>query len=275
MKFANLLTKFYFQPWAIRPDQHAAMGRALQAYLESPKAFMPDEGGSSDDDDTSSLLSVHNGVAVITIDGPLGKRLSWFERTCVGGCDYDDISAAVSQAAADDNVRALVLDINSPGGMMTGLPECAALLARVEKPTYAWTEVQACSAAYWLAASCDEIHCTPSADLGSVGVYIAAVDTSREWEMSGWKLELFRAGKLKAIGLDGKAFTDDERSYLQSIVDKSAIAFRSAVTSRRPRVADSTMEGQWFRGDDSLALGLADSVTEQFEHLLAAVMATA
>jgi ClpP class serine protease len=270
MKFANLLTKFYFEPWCIRPDKHAAMGRLLTEYLKQPKAFM-------DENDTEGSagceVECYSGIAWIPVHGVLGKNLSLLELMC-GGCDYNDIAEAVEETLADPMVHTLLLDFDTPGGMLLGLPELAARIksASQTKRVIAWSEAQCCSAGYWLASQCQEFHVTPSSQIGCIGTYNACVDSSREWEMTGFKLELFKSGKLKALGLEGKAWTDEEREFMQSRADKHGAEFRSAVTAARPGIEQATMEGQWFDGADAVSLGLADSTVNRLEDLVFALL---
>ena len=272
MKFANLLTKFYFEPWFIRPNKHAAMGRLLNDYLKSPRAFAGDDDGEGSG---GCAVECYSGIAWIPVHGVLGKNLSSLELMC-GGCDYNDIAEAIEEALEDPMIHTLLLDFDTPGGMGVGLPELAARIksASASKRVVAWSECQCCSAGYWLASQCQEFHVTPSSQIGSIGTYIAAVDSSREWEMDGLKLELFKSGKLKAIGLDGKVWTDEERQFLQARVDKHAAQFRSAVSAVRPGVAADTMEGQWFDGTEAVALGLADSTAQCLEDLVSALLAS-
>lgn len=272
MKFANLLSKFYFEPWCIRPDKHAAMGRLLTDYLKAPKAFM-------DENDSEGYggceVECYSGIAWIPVHGVLGKSLSSLELMC-GGCDYDDIAEAVEESLANPMVHTLLLDFDTPGGMAVGLPELAARIAAASqvKRVIGWSEVQCCSAGYWLASQCQEFHVTPSSQIGCIGTYNACVDSSREWEMNGFKLELFKSGKLKALGLDGKAWTDEERTFMQACVDKHGAEFRSAVTAARLGIAPATMEGQWFDGTDAVTLRLADSTAPSLESLVTALLAT-
>ncbi|MEI6035786.1 MAG: S49 family peptidase [Verrucomicrobiae bacterium] len=271
MKFANLLSKFYCEPWCIRPDKHAAMGRLLQDYLKSPRGFMSDPGAEPAE---SCEMEVHSGIAWIPIHGVLGKHLSQLEMMC-GGCDYDQVAEMVEEATADPAVHTLLLDFSSPGGITTGLPELAARLrtAAQSKQLIAWSETECCSAAYWLASQCHEIYCTPSASIGCVGTYIAGIDDTRAWEMEGHKLELFRSGKLKALGMEGKAWSDEDRAFLQARVDKNGVEFRAAILANRPGIPADALEGQWFDGTDAVSNGLADATAMQFQDVIVAILA--
>lgn len=273
MRYAHILSKFYYEPWAIRPDAHATIGRALHARLHSPRASWGPENDEEPDREAPEL-EIFGGIAIVPIHGILGKNLSQLEMAC-GGCDYSAVSRMVDQAAADPLVHTIILDLDTPGGMIVGMAETAARIAaaREEKTVLAWCEAQCCSAGYRLAIEASEIYCTPSAIIGSIGTYSAGIDESRAWENEGYKLELFRSGNLKAIGIPGKAWTDEERAYMQAQVDRSGAAFRAAVSARRPGVTEDTMQGQWFDGDEAATRRLADSTLLRMEDLLAAILA--
>jgi ClpP class serine protease len=87
-----------------------------------------------------------------------------------------------------------------------------------------------------------------------------------EW---GIKLELYRAGKYKAIGLPGKDTAEDEAKFIQSSVDRSNDIFKDFVRSRRPAAEESAMEGQWFDGAEAVAYGLADATVSTLDEVLA------
>lgn len=213
------------------------------------------------------------GVAVIPVYGVLAKNLSAFEESCGGGTDISPIAHALSQAAADPDVAKIVLDIDSPGGEVTGIPELGARIRSVaaEKPVIAFSDATTASAAYWVASQADEFYVTPSSRQGSIGVYAAWLDETVALEMRGLRLELFAAGKHKAMGSPGRGLTDEERDMMQAGVDAIYADFTAAVLSRRPGVAASTMQGQMFRAPESVRLSLADGIVEDWESFVSIV----
>jgi protease-4 len=262
VKLARIATLLYATPWHILPEAH----RRLQSLFEAHQtSFITLPGNDGDQDDMEkSSYDVQNGVAIVPVNGIIGKRLNMLEMMC-GGADVDQIVSAVQKADMDPAVESILLNVNSPGGMVTGTPEAASAFGQTSKPLYAFTDSQMCSAAYWLASSATAgIFVTGSSDVGSIGTYLAMVDSSRAYEMEGLKLELFKAGKLKAIGLEGKAFTDEERTFLQEGVERANSRFTAAVVANRKsagyRIADETMQGQWFDGEQAVANGLADQL---------------
>jgi signal peptide peptidase SppA len=208
------------------------------------------------------------GVAVVPVYGVLAKNLSAFEESCGGGTDVNPIAHALHQAAADPEVQKIILDIDSPGGEVTGIPELGARIRAIDtggKPVIAFSDATTASAAYWIASQAGEFYVTPSSRQGSIGVYAAWLDETVALEMRGYSLELFAAGKHKAMGMPFRGLSDEERQMLQDNVDAIYRDFKAAVTANRPGVEDATMQGQMFRADESVARGLADGIVEDWE----------
>ena len=215
------------------------------------------------------------GVAVIPVNGLIGKRLSAMAILC-GGCDVDQVSRALAAACADSNVATILLDINSPGGMGVGLAELSAQIAAVDaqKPVVAFTDFQCCSAAYWLAAACREIYCTPSALVGSIGAYLACEDDSEAWRMAGREKLVFNGdATYKAMGQPGKKWTQAEKDFMQARSVKATANIRAAAQAHR-KLDESTMQGQTFDGDDAARLNLVDGLFNSRDELLAMLAAS-
>lgn len=280
MKYPRLLTALRTARWAITPGALGGIVDSMAAHLRGDLSLrdasqrrraslldMP-EDAASDAPPPASYATPALGVATITVSGIIGKHLSALETMC-GGVDVDRLSAQLTEAAADDSVQVVVLDIDSPGGVVTGVPELAAQIRALGKPTLAFTDTQACSAGYWLAAACDSIVATPTADLGSIGVYIALLDDSAWYAKEGYKLELIKAGTFKGMGMSGQPLADAERALLQADVDAIYEMFTADVLTRRGSVSTETMQGQTFMGARAVTAGLADEIVPDFSTLLA------
>lgn len=232
--------------------------------------YLEDEDTLLDSSIVLPMYTTQEGVAVIDVEGIIGKRLSGMAVMC-GACDLDTLSTALRAAMADSNVSAIVLDINSPGGTGIGLPEISSLIAKASqsKPIVAFTDYQACSAAYWIAAQCDAIYCTPSAVVGSIGAYIAAVDDSAAWKSEGRERLVFNgSARYKAMGTSGKAWTQEEKDFMQARSEKATAGIRAAAQTHRT-LAEEDMQGQVFDGPDALTHNLVDGLVDSREELLA------
>ena len=203
------------------------------------------------------LPELPSGITVLMPWGILGRAWSAVERYWLDPVDVDQIVEEIAETPEGSTV---VLWFRSPGGVISGVPETAAQLRQLGKTRrlIAFTDDLCCSAAYWLAAQCSEIHATPTADLGSIGVYIALYDYTEYLAKLGVSLELFKAGSMKAMGLEGNPLSEEESALLQSQVDESYRAFTGDVTRNRA-IAEATMQGQSLRGKNALDANLVDT----------------
>lgn len=205
-----------------------------------------------------NLPDVPPGVQTFLIWGALGRAWSSFDLWWFDAIEVDEIVNQLAKAPVGTTV---VFWFRSPGGIVTGIPETAAEILRIKKARglrlIAFCDDMVASAAYWLAAMCDEIVATPTADAGSIGVYLAYYDFCAYLEKMGVKLELFKEGTLKGTGLIGNPLDEAARVYLQAGVTEAYGHFTEAVTAMR-KVEPGSMQGQTFRGQDAMDANLVD-----------------
>jgi capsid assembly protease len=141
------------------------------------------------------------GVAIITITGSLVNRGAWVGASS-GLTSYEGIAHQIESAARDPKVKAIILDMDSPGGEAAGAFETAALVRAVNavKPTYAAINGMAASAAYALASGARAIVSMPSGLAGSIGVVMLHADYSRALDRAGITPTLIHAGAHKVDG---------------------------------------------------------------------------
>ena len=212
---------------------------------------------------------VVGNVAVIPVSGPIGKGLSPIERL-MGGADVDVIAGWLEEAAANPAVEKVFLSVNSPGGTVTGVEELAAMVANFPKPTRAFADNIAASAAYWIASQADEFVVTASSSIGSIGVYLIVTNLEEYYASQGIKFEVIAAGVHKAAGAEGMPLTAEQRAYLQSSVEATRDGFRAAVLRKRRYVQTSDMEGQVFTGREAAAKGLVTGIVSSYKEALSA-----
>ena len=204
-------------------------------------------------------------VGVIPLRGVIGKGLSRLE-ALTGAVDVDEFTSSLEDMEDDDEVEYIIIDISSPGGTVTGVEEAAAMVARSNKKTIAFTDTEAASAAYWIGSAADRFVATPSATVGSIGVYMAIPDYSKAFEMQGVRMDVIKSGTLKGAGIPGTSLTDAQRADLQAQVEAIHADFKANVRSKRSLVKDEDMEGQVFSGRQAagkgLVTGLASSLAE-------------
>jgi signal peptide peptidase SppA len=263
--YAQLIQAVYHEPALITPGAHASIRQLLesrlgQSALEPAAERKPGEGPCGEKVQVDQASVDDDGIAHIPVGGALGQGLKPFDRG-EGAVDTLDLRAELSQFAADKKVRAAILDIDSPGGMVLGTPETAEAIARFRdsKGIYAFTRGMIASAAYWLAASTNGIYATPSSSVGSIGTLVTFFDLTKMADMKGIKVEVIKSGKFKGMGTPGTALNDEQRAHLQARVDQISAQFKAHVLANRD-VPDDAMQGQMHLASDALKLGLIDGI---------------
>mgnify|MGYP003335601048 CR=1 FL=1 len=208
-------------------------------------------------------MKIEGGLAMIPVKGPLGINLGAFEKGS-GATDYQDIQNELAEANENPQVENILLVMDTPGGMWGGLPETARAIANSAKPVYAYVPPggMCASAGMFLAAPCSGRLLAPSAQMGSIGVYCAYMDLSAMAEQRGIKVKVFSSGTYKGMGVPGTSLTPDQEQLLQEQVMELADEFYEHIRNHIGDVPDEAMQGQMFRSERAVELGLADSVVE-------------
>lgn len=251
------------EPQLLDSRAHANIVKLLDLHArgEWSKREGVDGCGSQVDLPQAELI---DGIGYIPVGGPLGLGLGKFEKGA--GCtDYDDIEDDLETFEADPECKAVMLCIDSPGGMVNGLFELCNKIQACEKPVYAFTRGSACSAAYALMVSCDETFAAPSADVGCMGCYIAFNDVTEAMKANGIKTELFASGKYKGMGHPGVPLTADQRQLIQDRVNALNASYQEHILNCRGEVSPDDMQGQTFIGSDAEKHNLVDAVVQNLD----------
>jgi signal peptide peptidase SppA len=152
-------------------------------------------------------------VAVIPVVGIISHRASMIAEISGAGAgtSIQKLQGSLRQALGDPDCKAIVLDVDSPGGSVDGVMELASEIyeGRRQKPITAVCNSMACSAAYWLASAASEVVCTPSGQCGSIGVYMLHQDESEALKKEGIKITVIKAGKYKTEGNPSEPLSDE------------------------------------------------------------------
>lgn len=167
--------------WAIEPG--ALQG--IQTFLRESQARL--SLFSEQPLKNTHLISVRNGIAVISIHGIITARADIFT-FLMGGTPLDLLAQELHIALNDDEIKAILLDIDSPGGVAVGPAEMAEIIfnARKTKPIWAYIGRNGCSAAYWLASAAENIVAHKSALVGSVGV-VSTIPIQEHADKDGYR----------------------------------------------------------------------------------------
>lgn len=205
--------------------------------------------------------------AIIPLKGVIGRGLPEMETYC-GSCDLEEVEEMLEDAVRDDAVKVIILSVDSPGGVSVGVPEFARRIRNCPKRVIAFTESEACSAAYWIASQASEFFATPSSSVGSVGCYIAYLDESEAYRKDGYKMEVIKSGDLKGAGISGTALSDAQRKMLHDQTVEIHTDFKDDVKAVRSFVQDADMEGQVFSGKVAASKGLVTGLVDGFDELM-------
>jgi len=272
MRYDQLFSKLFCSPLCLEPGRRAAFEQVLLAHMRgTPIPIQARKVDSLEADRyAETILEVVGKQAIIHIDGAIDRHISQLDRLCFDACDLNDVNRALARVETNSEIEDVLLVINSPGGTVSGVPETARRIAdlAMKKNVFAFIDGMGCSAAYWLAAACDQIFCAESSMVGSIGVYLAVLDASKQLEMLGLNVQTIQAGELKTAGVDWKPLTDSERVHLQDVVDEINELFRAAVTAKRT-LGNETMQGQAFFGASAIEAGLVDAIVRDKDAALA------
>ncbi|MBN1646021.1 signal peptide peptidase SppA [Candidatus Woesearchaeota archaeon] len=201
-------------------------------------------------------------VAVIQIKGTITgeEPAAFFDTGIVSSSEVMDLIKEVEEAP---NIKAVVLEINSPGGLPVASQEIMQAVKDLDMPTVAWIRESGASGAYWIATGTDHIIANPLSIVGSVGVigsYLEYPNLLTRFNISYVRLV---GGEKKDIGIPFRSIEELEQDYLQEKVDKLHEYFWKSVAENRG-IDDSKMKslatGEYWLGEEALELGLVDEL---------------
>ena len=238
------------------------MGIARVARLmeddDAPMLSFSDEGRNP-----RKGYDVEQGVALIPVAGTLVQKLGAL-RPMSGMTGYDGIRQNLFAALADDEVKAIVFDIDSPGGEAAGCFDLVDTIfeARGAKPITAIVDEMAFSAAYAIASACDEIMVPRTGGTGSVGVIVMHMDMSDALDAAGLKVTIITHGDLKADGNPYQRLARETKARIQADIDTMGELFVETVARNRNMAASKVrdMQAATFLGSAGVDRGLADAV---------------
>jgi ClpP class serine protease len=215
----HLIEKFK-EPWLIDPHTLSVMGDLFLEKLNTGTLV------STSGKVSTPAYEVNERTAVMDIEGTLLPRATGIDALC-GFNSVFDYAETFQSLQSYENI---ILRINSPGGQLTGIPEFAELISTSGSNTVAFVDEIATSSAYWLAAACDKLITTPSATLGSVGVYIPIIKKRKN---ENYQIHYFTAGKQKLYGSPDIELSEEETAYFQKTVEDTYEWFTTAVAKYR------------------------------------------
>ncbi len=204
-------------------------------------------------------------VAVIPVQGAIASADS-----SLGGAQPtvtpEGLADALAQAADDDGVQAVVLEVNSPGGGVTASDEMHQSIVdfkkNTDKPVVVSMGDTAASGGYYISTAADEIVANETTLTGSLGVIFQLNNFEELADKYGYKQVVIKSGEFKDIGNAFRQITPEEREIFQSLVDESYAEFVDVISSGRGIPKDRVREiadGRIYSGQRAKELGLVDS----------------
>lgn len=266
-------------PWAILPEKLATIVdlvalRAGGGELSDEEIQARIGGGQA-----QQQVVTKSTVAILPLFGVLAPRASLMSEIS-GATSLERFAAVFSAAVADQEIDAILINVDSPGGTTDLVPETAAIVrdALGSKPIVAIANTHACSAAYWIGCQADEFVVTPSAMVGSIGVFAAHTDMSVLEEKAGVKTTLISAGKYKVETNPFEPLSEEARAAIQARVDDAYAMFVADVALGRgvseASVRSGFGEGRPVTAQAAVDGGMADEVAT-FEATVAKLVAGA
>lgn len=242
--------------WAMRRDDvMASQALQLRAAVANGEVEATMAGDRLEGSDFARVI---NGVAVIPVKGPLMRAFTWW------AWSYEEVGRDLALAQASNLVRAIVLDIDSPGGLVSGCGDLAVVIrASGPKPVEAFVGGLAASAAYWLASAASRVRVGSGAILGSIGSVIEYVDFEPMFEKMGAKIVRVVAEQSPNKRLDPHG--PEGQAEMQALVDAAGAEFVAGVAANRgvteAQVLSEFGQGLVFDGMEAIARGMADERT--------------
>lgn len=252
-------------PWAMLPDQVMIMSEMIRGMdITAHLASADIEARSRRDDDDESYgfyTELIEGIAHVRASGPLMKHMSSFSSSTSTVLMRRDIR----KAAADPNVRGILLSLDSPGGTVAGTRELAQEVAAAAavKPVHGFAEDMAASAAYWVISQTARLSSNATALVGSIGTYTVIHDLSAMAAQQGIKVHVVRAGDYKGAGTPGTEVTPAQIAEMQRTIDALNAHFLQGVETGRKMTSEMVKllnDGRVHVGSAALDLKLIDAV---------------
>ncbi len=273
-KKVNALDLVLQSNWAITPEMLERIHTIASKHLLNPKdnistEYMKPTVHAHEVDgymlEDSSAVWVRDGVAIIPVFGVISKRMNMFTRVS-GGVSTEILSSDFKKALISDDVKAILLNADTPGGTVDGTKACADMIykARGQKPIITFANGQMTSGGMWIGSAADEIVAEETAVLGSIGVISIHEERSEADKKEGITKTVITAGKYKGIGNDAQPLTQEGKEYIQERLNYLYEIFGNAIALQRlvePKEVFETMaDGKIFIGKQALDIGLIDHI---------------
>ena len=210
---------------------------------------------------SSSIKPIGDKIALIRIYGPITITETSEFPFQQQAATTNSIIENIKKAKGDKSVKAVILEINSPGGTVVATQELADAVSSINKPTVAYIREVGASGAYWVATSADKIVASPMSITGSIGVISSYLEFSKLFEKYGITYQRLASGEFKDTGSPYKELNPVEKQLLQRKLDIIYDYFVEAVAKNRNMSIGEVRklaDGSFYLGTEAKELGLVD-----------------
>ena len=253
----RIWNKITGEPWAITENSLQTILEVAARENEKPEAVAAKLGRELRN--THTVIE-RDGVAIIPVVGPLFRYANIFTQIS-GASSYEILAKDFTTALENPDIKAIILDIDSPGGEVNGVSELAGMVfdARGKKPIVAYASGDVASGAYWLASAADKIVVSSTSSVGSIGV--VGVYRKKDAKESASEIEIV-SSQSPHRRIDPS--TDEGHKRLQSSIDAMADVFIATISRNRgispEAVLDNYGGGDIFIGANAVNASMAESV---------------
>lgn len=205
----------------------------------------------------SEDVIMKNSIAVIRLDGVI--------------VDTHEIDKKLKKLDNNEKVKGIILEINSPGGLIAPTQVIYQRIMKMKKPVYAVMESIAASGGYYIAVAADKVYAIDSTTTGSIGVIMQYSNVEELLNKIGIKSVVFKSGKLKDVPSTTRELSEDERKYLQANIDEFYEQFLRDVLKRRnisEKKLRTLADGRVFSGRKAFEYKLIDRLGSREEAVI-------
>ena len=220
----------------------------------------------------SQRVGIQGRTAVINIHNGMVHRAEWWHEY-VGIASYEAINHALMAAWHDDSIDSILLHLDTPGGMVSGIDSVTDLMAKIDKPIVAYTDGIMASAGYWIGSSADLVLGSRLSTIGSVGALVIRQDITKMLADDGIKVEIYRAGDNKARMNPFEDMREEDKEALLEELDEAYKEFLDQIAVgrvgkvSRAGLEELTEHGRTFSGKTAYSKKLLDGVASLLEVL--------
>jgi ClpP class serine protease len=204
---------------------------------------------------------ITSGVAIVSFRGVLTKD----DPECEPGAGMESQMRMIEALGENPNVRAIVIDFDTPGGEATNCESVAKVIheAAQKKPVIGWLNGMCCSAGYYLASACTEIYASQATDIvGSIGTMCTLIDMSAALEKEGIRMvEIYADGSDDKNKTFREALAGNYEPIKAVFLNPHREGFVRDVKGYRPNISDEVFTGEVYTAADAVTrLGMLDGI---------------